>query len=128
MVLEISVAVIAVVVVVVSVFLIIVLLRVLRAIREAEAFLGNANTHIAPLSHDLTIVMQQLTETVNSAREHLDDLEKIIANVKGGSHRLGEFEQHAIQKIEEPLSQVLAATWAISQVVLLFTRFLNRHR
>jgi uncharacterized protein YoxC len=128
MLLEISVTVIAVVIVVMSVFLAVVLLRVLRVVREAEAFLGSANSHIAPVSHDLTIILRGLTETVNSAKDRIHDLEKSVANIKEGSARLGELEQHAIQRIEEPLSQVLAATWAISQVVLLVTRALKRRR
>lgn len=126
MLLTISVTVIAGIMVVAVIFQIPFILQLRRTAREVEKFLETARIHIAPLSHDLTVVSHEVSGILQSVHRHVDRVEESITTIRDSADRLREFEEDILRKIEVPLLEVATLISAASRGVEAFVRVLRR--
>jgi len=126
MILTISVTVIAAIMVVAVLFLIPILMQIRRTAREVEKTLETARMQIVPLSHDLTVISQEVNGILQSIHRQVDRVEEGITSVRDTAVRLREFEKEIEEKIESPLLQFAALVSAVSRGVEAFIRILRR--
>lgn len=126
MILTISVTVIAAIMVVAVLFLIPILMQIRRTAREVEKTLETARMQIVPLSHDLTVISQEVNGILQSIHRQVDRVEEGITSVRGTAVRLQEFEKEIEEKIESPLLQFAALVSAVSRGVEAFIHILRR--
>ena len=126
LILTISVAVIAAIMLVAVIVVIPLLLQLRRTARRTEEMLEMARLQIVPLSHDLTIISQEVSGILQSLHRQAGKLEESVATVRDGAERLLEFEEDVFRKIEEPIMNVAALVGAASQGIQAFVRALLR--
>jgi uncharacterized protein YoxC len=126
MILTISVTVIAAIMVVAVLFLIPILMQIRRTAREVEKTLETARMQIVPLSHDLTVISQEVNGILQSIHRQVDRVEEGITSVRDTAVRLQEFEKEIEEKIESPLLQFAALVSAVSRGVEAFIHILRR--
>lgn len=126
MLLTISVTVIAAIMVVALIFQVPILLQIRRTAREAEKFLETSRTQIVPLSHDLTVIFQEVKTILQSIHRQVDRVEESVTTVRDAATRLREFEEEILGGVEGPLLELAALIKAISQGVSAFLRVLLR--
>jgi len=126
MILTISVTVIAAIMVVAVFFLIPILMQIRRTAREVETTLETARMQIVPLSHDLTVISQEVNGILQSIHRQVDRVEEGITSVRDTAVRLQEFEKEIEEKIESPLLQFATLVSAVSRGVEAFIRIIRR--
>jgi len=122
----ISVAVIAAIMVVGILFCIPVLLRVKHAAREAEKVLETVRMQIVPLSHDLTLISQEVNGILQSVHRQVERMEDSINTVRDTAERLREFEEDILHRFEVPLVKIATIAGAISRGLETFFLVLRR--
>jgi len=126
MLLTISVSVIAVIMVVAVLFLIPILLQILRMAREVEKLTEAVRIQIVPLSHDLTVISQEVNGILKSIHQQVDRVEEGIVTVKGTVVRLREFEEEILQKVEKPLLEFATLINAVIRGIEAFIHIVHR--
>jgi uncharacterized protein YoxC len=122
----ISVAVIAAIMVVGVLCLIPVLFQIRRTAQQVEKTLETARMQIVPVSHDLTILSQEVNGIIQSIHRQVDKIEDSVTTVRDGAERLREFEEDMIQRIEEPFIEMATLLSAVTRGVDTFVRLLWR--
>lgn len=117
MITEISVAVIAFIMVVFVIGLLIVLAQIRRAAKEAEKFLDTARQHIGPISHDLTIIFNDVKRITNSVQQQVGKVEQGVDEIKQIAIRINEFEKLVQDKIEQPILAIASLIAAITKPI-----------
>jgi uncharacterized protein YoxC len=125
MVLTISVTVIAVVMVVAVLFLILTLLQIRRTARQVEKILETTHMQIVPLSHDLTVISQEVKGVLESIHRQVDRVEDSITTVRDAFVRLREFEEEILPEIEKPLLELVTLVSTVSRAIKAFVRMLR---
>lgn len=123
MILEISVAVIAFFVVVFVVGLLIVLVQIRRTAREAEKLLETSRQHIAPISHDLAIVANDVKKIVQSIGSQVGKVEQGVDELKQTAVRISEFEKMLEEKIQQPFLEFAITVSALVKALQVFVGF-----
>ena len=123
MLLTISVTVIAAIMVVALIFQIPILMQIRRTAREAEKFLETSRTQIVPLSHDLTVIFQEVKTVLQSIHRQVDRVEESVTTVRDAATRLREFEEEILGRVEGPLLELSALIRAVSQGVQPFSAY-----
>jgi uncharacterized protein YoxC len=126
MLLTISVSVIAAVMVVGVVFLIPILLQIRRTAREVEKLLEAARMQIVPLSHDLTIISQEVNGILKSIHRQVDRVGEGIVTLKDTIVRLREFEEEILHKVEKPLLELATLINAVIRGIETFSHIARR--
>jgi uncharacterized protein YoxC len=125
MVLTISVTVIAVVMIIATPYLILTFLQIRRTARQVEKILETARMQIVPLSHDLTVISQEVRGVLQSIHRQVDGVEDSITTVRDAFVRLREFEEEILPEIEEPLLELATLVSAVSRAIGAFVRMLR---
>lgn len=120
MILEISVAVIAFFVVVFVIGLLVVLVQIRRTAKEAEKLLDTSRQQIAPLAHDLTIILNDAKKIVQSVQLQMGKIELGVDHLKETAIRISEFEKMVQEKIEQPILEISTLVTAISRALRAF--------
>jgi methyl-accepting chemotaxis protein len=81
---------------------------------------------IVPVSHDLTLISQEVNGILQSIHRQVDKIEDSLTTVRDGAERLREFEENMIQRIEEPLMEMATLLSAVTRGVETFVRLLRR--
>ena len=81
---------------------------------------------IVPVSHDLTIVSQEVNGIIQSIHRQVDKIEEGVTTVRDGAERLREFEEDMVQRIEKPLMEMATLLSAVTRGVDTFVRLLWR--
>ncbi len=102
------------------------LLQIRRAAREVEKVLETARMQFAPLSHDLTVISQQVNGILQSFHRQVDKAEETVTTVRDAAVRLQEFEEGVLHKIEEPLLEMATLFGAVGRGVGAFVRMIRR--
>jgi uncharacterized protein YoxC len=102
------------------------LLQIRRAAREVAKVLETARMQFAPLSHDLTVISQQINGILQSFHRQVDKADEAVATVRDAAVRLREFEEEVLQKIEEPLLEIATLFGAVGRGVGAFVRMIRR--
>lgn len=108
MIIEISVAVIAFFTVVFVIGLLIALAQLRRTAKEAEKFLDTARQHIGPISHDLTIIFNDVKRITQSVQQQVSKVEKGVDELRQIATRINEFEKMVQDKIEQPIMFIVS--------------------
>jgi uncharacterized protein YoxC len=125
MLLTISVIVIAVVMIIATPYLILTFLQIRRTARRVEEFSETARMQIVPLSHDLTVISQEIKGVLESIHRQVDKVEDSITTVRDSVVRLREFEEEILPEIEEPLLELATLVNAVSRAIRTFVRMLR---
>ncbi|MDZ7330863.1 MAG: DUF948 domain-containing protein [candidate division KSB1 bacterium] len=117
MIIEISVAVIAFFIVVFVIGLLIALVQIRRTAKEAEKFLDTARQHIGPISHDLTIIFNDVKRITQSIQLQVTKLEKGVDELKQIATRINEFEKMVQEKIEQPIMAIVSLIASLTRPI-----------
>lgn len=117
MILEISVLIIAVFIVIFVIGLLIVLAQIRRTAKEAEKFLDTARQQVVPISHDLTIIINDTKKIVQSIEKQVGDVGKGVEAIKDTVVNVKNFEAEIQRRIEQPLVEIAALISAISRIL-----------
>ena len=112
-----SVTVIAAILVLVLIFFIPVLLQVRRTAREAEKLIDSVRLQVAPASHDITAISQEVKSVIQSIHRQVDRVEDGIETVHDMAIRAKEFQLEVRRRIEEPLLQLAAVLVGVKRGV-----------
>jgi uncharacterized protein YoxC len=112
-----SVTVIAAIMVLALIFLIPVLLQVRRTAREAEKLIDSVRLQVAPVSHDITAISQEVKSVIQSIHRQVDRVEDGIETVHDMAIRAKEFQLEVKRTIEEPLLQLAAVLGGVKRGV-----------
>jgi len=115
--LTISVTVIAAILVLVLIFFIPVLLQVRRTAHEAEKLIDSVRLQVAPVSHDITGISQEVKSVIQSIHRQVDRVEDGIETVHDMAIRAKEFQLEVKRRIEEPLLQLAAVLGGVKRGV-----------
>ena len=126
MALTISIIVIAASLVVAVLMQILTLLQIRRAAREVEKVSETARMQFAPLSHDLTVISQQVNGILQSFHRQVDKADEAVTTVRDAAVRLREFEEEVLHKIEEPLLEIATLLGAVGRGIGAFVRMIRR--
>ncbi len=123
MILEISVAVIAFFIVVFVLGLLITLVQIRKTAREAEKLMETARQQIAPLSHDLAIIINDVKRVTNSIQNQIVIVENGVSDIRDTILKIKHFERMVQQKVEQPFVEFATLVSAISRILKGFTSF-----
>ena len=126
MALTISIIVIAASLVVAVLIQILTLLQIRRAACEVAKVLEAARAQFAPLSHDLTVISQQVNGILQSFHRQVDKVDETVATVRDAAARVREFEEEVLHRIEEPLLEIATLFGAVGRGVGSFVRIFRR--
>jgi len=126
MALTISIIVIAASLVVAVLIQVLTLLQIRRAAREVAKILEAARMQFAPLSHDLTVISQQVNGILQSFHRQVDKVDETVATVRDAAARVREFEEEVLHRIEEPLLEIATLFGAVGRGVGSFVRIFRR--
>ena len=123
MLLEISVTVIAVFIVVFVMGLLITLVQIRRTAKEAEKLMETTRLQIAPITHDLTIVVNDVKRIVQSIQNQMGLVEHGIGEIKDTVVRINKFEKVIQEKLEQPIIEFATLISAFSKALRAFIEF-----
>ena len=118
--LEISVAIIALFIVVFVIGLLIVLVQVKRTAKEAEKLMETSRYHIAPISHDLTIIVNDIKRIVQSIQKQMGMVENGVGDIKDTGTRITQFEKELQEKLQQPVIEFATLISAVSKALRAF--------
>jgi len=120
MILEISVAIIAFFVVVFVIGLLIALVQIRRTAKEAEKLMETTRQQIAPISHDLTIIVNDLKKIVTSIQKQTGMVEQGVGEIKDTVIRINQFEKTLQEKLQQPIIEFATLISAVSKALRAF--------
>ena len=104
--LEYSVVVIAAVMVLTWIGLIVTLFYVIRLIKSLQRLSETVRPHIAPISHDITVITQKTARILESVQRQTLMVEESVENVRQISKNVRNFEENLLAKIVQPAAKL----------------------
>lgn len=104
--LEYSVLVIAAVMVLTWLALIVTLVYVIRLIKSVQRLTETVRPHIAPISHDITVITQKTARVFESLQRQTLMIEESVDNVRLISRNIKDFEENLLAKIALPAVKI----------------------
>ncbi|MBC8184593.1 DUF948 domain-containing protein [candidate division KSB1 bacterium] len=126
--LEISVATIAFFIVLFVIGLLIALVQVKRMAKEAEKLMETSRFHIAPISHDLTIIVNDVKRIVQSIQKQMGMVEQGVGDVKDTVTRITQFEKELQEKLHQPVIEFATLISAVSKALRAFLDIWKRKK
>ena len=124
MLVEISIVVIAVFIVIFVIGLLIALVQLRRTAREAEKLMETTRQQIVPISHDLTIVVNDVKRIVQSVQNQVGMVEQGVGNIKDAVNRISHIEKTITDRINQPIVEFAMLISAISRALKTFLEFM----
>lgn len=126
MLVEISIVIIAAFIVVFVIGMLILLFQIRKTAREAEKFIETARQHIAPLSHDMAIIVNDSKKIVSSTKEQVEKIEQGVEAIRDTAFNLKSFEMEIQDRIQQPVvetaSYIAAFLKVLYSVVKIFSK------
>ncbi len=126
--LEISVAIIAFFIVVFVIGLLIALVQLKRTAKEAEKLMETSRHHIAPISHDLTIIANDVKRIIQSIQKQMGMVEAGVGDVKDTVTRITQFEKEFQEKLQQPVIEFATLISAVSKALRAFIDIWKRKK
>ncbi len=126
MLVEISIVVIAVFIVIFVIGLLIALVQIRRTAREAEKLMETTRQQIVPISHDLTIVVNDVKRIVQSIQNQVGMVEQGVGNIKDAVNRITHIEKTISERINQPIVEFATLISAISRALRTFFEFMRK--
>ena len=117
MILEVSILVIAVFIVIFVIGLLIALSQFRKTAKEAEKFLDTTRQQIVPISHDLTIILNDMKRIVQSVERQVGKVEDGVDALKDTAINVKKFEAEIQDRIEQPLIETVTLISAIAKIL-----------
>lgn len=117
MILEISTLIIAIFIVIFVIGVLIAVFQIRRTSREAEKFLDAARQQIVPLSHDLTIILNDTKKIIQSVERQTGKVEQGVEAIKDTAINVKNFEGEIQKRIEQPLVEIAALISIVAKVL-----------
>ena len=128
MILEISVAVIAFFVVVFVIGLLFTLVQMRRTAKEAEKLMETTRQQIAPISHDLIIIVNDVKRIITSIQKQMGMVEDGVGDIKNTVTRITNFEKELQEKLQQPVIEFATLISAVSKAVRAFIEIWKRKK
>lgn len=126
MLVEISIVVIAAFVVIFVIGLLFVFAQIRRTAREAEKLMETTRQQIVPISHDLTIVINDVKRIVSSVEKQVTMVEQGVGSIKDTVERITALEKTVTDKISQPFLEFATLVSAISKALSTFLQFMRK--
>ena len=120
MILEISVAIIAFFVIIFVIGALFLFVQIRRTAKEAEKLLDTTRQQVAPLSHDLTIILNDAKKIVSSIQSQVGKVEKGVDELQEVAERFNEFEKMLEERLRQPILEFATLVTAISRALRAF--------
>jgi len=117
MILEISVIIIAAFIVILVIGLLIALAQIRRTAKEAEKLFDTVRQQIAPISHDLTIIVNNSKNIFQSIERQILKVELGVDAIKDTAENIKRFEEDIQERIANPLLEVSIFITTISRAL-----------
>jgi uncharacterized protein YoxC len=117
MIVEISLLVIAVFIVIFVIALLIVLVQVKRTAQEVEKFFDTARQHIAPMTHDATLILNDTRKIVQSIERQIGSIETGVHALRDTAESIRHFEADLEDQLEQPLQEITTFITAIGKML-----------
>jgi len=117
MILEISVIIIASFIVILVIGLLVVLVQIRRTAKEAEKLMEISRQQIVPISHDLTIILNDTKRIVQSIERQVGKVEEGVGAIRDTAMNVKNFEEEIQERIEQPIIETVTLISAIAKVV-----------
>ncbi|HEX9972758.1 MAG TPA: DUF948 domain-containing protein [bacterium] len=121
--LEISVAIIAFFIVIFVIGLLIVLFQLRRVAKEAEKLIDTARQQIAPLAHNLNLIIHDAQQIVHSVQTQVGKVEKGVDEIQQLATRFTDFEKQLERKIQHPFLEFMGTMSAFFKAFHVFWGF-----
>ena len=128
MILEISVAVIAFFVIVFVISLLITLVQIKRTAKEAAKLMETSRQQIVPISHDMTIIVNDIKRIVASIQKQMGMVEHGVGEIKDTIVRINQFEKVMQEKLQQPISEFITIIAAFSKALRVFIDFWKKKK
>ncbi len=102
------------------------LLQIRRTASTLEKFLESARSHVVPLSHDLTVISQDLSGVIHSIHRQADKVEESITTIRDAVARIRGFGGRLFRRDEGPLLELLTLVIAAGQGLESLRRIIRR--
>jgi len=126
MLVEISIVVIAVFVVIFVIGLLVALAQIRRTAREAEKLMEVTRQQIVPISHDLTIVVNDVKRIVQSVQKQVEMVEQGVGNIKDTVARITQIEKTINERINQPFVEFATLLSAVTRALRTFFEFMRK--
>ncbi len=102
MLLTVSVVVVAAMMVITCIVAIIALFYIIRAVKSVHALAETVRPHIAPISHDITIITQKASGIIDSVQRQTLMIEESVASFREFSAGVKRFQENFLAKVAMP--------------------------
>jgi uncharacterized protein YoxC len=102
MLLEISVVVVAAFMSLTCVVLIIALVYVIKAVKSIERLAETVRPHVAPITHDITIITQKAAGIMESVQRQTAMIEESVTTFRDATRSVRHFQQNLLEKFTFP--------------------------
>jgi hypothetical protein len=102
------------------------LLQIRRTASTLETFLEAARAHVVPLSHDLTVISQDLSGIMHSIHRQVDKVEEGITTIRDTAARIRGFGGRLFRRDERPVLELMTLVIAAGQGLESLLRIIRR--
>ncbi len=121
-----SVALIAGLMCVITVFLAVVLLKAYRVFAETQKLVETVRLQLAPLTHDLTVILTDVRSIVRTAEREMGKVGESVTAVRDTARNIQRFEAQMQERIERPLLDLTAVLSALVKGSKVFWNQMHR--
>lgn len=102
------------------------LLQIRRTASTLEKFLETARAHVVPLSHDLTVISQDLSRIMHSIHRQVNKVEESITTIGDTAARIRGFGGRLFRRDEGPMLELMTLVIAAGQGLESLLRIIRR--
>jgi uncharacterized protein YoxC len=126
---EISVIVVAAFMSLTCIVFMIALFYIIRAVRSIERLSETVRPHVAPISHDITIITQKAAGIMESVQRQTAMVEESVTSLRDASRSVRQFQQTLLEKVSLPAVRLSRLAQAIRVgFETIYNRVLHRAR
>ncbi len=128
MIFQISIIIIAAFIVIFVIGMLVVLFQVRRTAKEIEKFMEMARQQLAPLSHDMTIILSDARRIVDSVKVQTNKMESGFDAIRDVALNIKRMEMEFQDRVEEPLLEIAAFFTAFVSVFKGVANFFSKNK
>lgn len=103
-----------------------VLIQFRRTATEAEKIIETARMQVVPLSHDLTLLSQEVRKILESISRQVESVEEGVNTFRHTAMQLRSLEEELLQKIQKPLLDTAMLISGLFEAIELIRRLFRR--
>jgi len=126
MIVEISIIIIATFIVILVIGLLIVFFQIRRTAKELEKFLEMSRHQIAPLSHDVALIIHDGKQISESLKKQVNKLDSGVDAIKDVALSVKNFETVMEDRLKQPILDITTFIVTFAQIIQNFRIFFTR--